>query len=182
MLNYSALRLWTVVSMTVVTTFGLRSRIRGRDGMKQDGGVHRLRYPIVAVLLCAGLALVLGFLYRLVFLAPLLRERGGAEAIEDALRSSVALFVVLLVASLSPLIAHRMSARWWGRVLAVAISGFLVAAGSWFLVAQANRFPIAAGLIASLGFFVLLVAGRRAVPVAAESGLRSTTWACPVAH
>lgn len=43
------------------------------------------------------------------------------------------------------------------------ISGVLVAAGSWFLLAQANGFPIAAGVIASLGFFVLLVADREIV-------------------
>ena len=136
--------------------------------MKDESGVRRLRYPIVAVLLCAGLAVVLGFLYRLVFLAPLLRERGGAEAVEDALRSSIAFFVVLLIAALPTVIARRTSARWWGGVLAAVISGVLVAAGSWFLLAQANGFPIAAGVIASLGFFVLLVADRGAAPVARE--------------
>lgn len=140
----------------------------GRRKVKDESGVRRLRYPIVAVLLCAGLAVVLGFLYRLVFLAPLLRERGGAEAVEDALRSSIAFFVVLLIAALPTVIARRTSARWWGSVLAAVISGVLVAAGSGFLLAQANGFPIAAGVIASLGFFVLLVADRGAAPVARE--------------
>lgn len=145
----------------------------GRCRVKDECGVRRLRYPVAVVLVCAGLALFLGFLYRLVFLAPLLRERGGAEAMADALRSSVAFFVVLLIAALPAVIARRTSARWWGRVLAAVISGFLMALGSWFSLAQANGFPIAAGVITSLGFFVLLVADREIV--FRRSGLMSAS-------
>ena len=53
------------------------------------------------------------------------------------------------------------------------ISGFLTALGSWFSLAQANGFPIAAGVITSLGFLVLLVADREIV--FRRSGLMSAS-------
>lgn len=112
---------------------------------------------MVGLVLNLVIALSLGFAYRFLFLSRAVRDRGLADALDSALKASVAMFVIVTIASLASAIAFRLHTGFLGKLASSIAAGVLVFSAACLLFAQVSGFPIFAGLVTCCAFLMLLL-------------------------
>lgn len=107
--------------------------------------------------LCLCLAIFLGLAYRILFVSQVIGYDLPIAMLVDALWGGLGALVVLVLASTGPLIAFSARLNIVGKVCWSIFSGAFVALICWFTLLQVGGFPLFAGAVVSVAFFLFLV-------------------------
>lgn len=106
--------------------------------------------------LCLCLAIFLSLAYRIFFVSQVIGYDRPIAMLADALWGSLGALVALVFASAGPLIAFSARLNIVGRVCWSIFSGAFVALMCWFTLSQVGGFPLFAGAVVSVAFFLFL--------------------------
>lgn len=132
--------------------------------MARTEGLSVSAYISRAVLLSGVMGMVLGAIYQLLFLRSVVGETFQLSA-AAILKTGAVMAVIILAGSVGAFIAYLRKAGILGKIVGAAFTGLTVFVLTWVSWVLLFGFPLLAGFVASIAFFVfLLVSPPRADP------------------